>query len=273
MLAWDIETLPVVATTFRLRDAYIPHDNIVENTSLVCASWRYIDHRGEPKSPMRHASIMDDPKRFKKDIYDDKHVIEELHKALSEADVYLYQNGAAFDLKHFNARALYHGLTSVPKKQEIDTLKQARKHFRMDSNRLDYIGRFLGVGEKMDTGGMELWNNITQLKYPPVGKEPDKDLAIKSIKKMIRYNKQDVNLLIDVFKELRPYIDLPNFSLYMGKVTACSHCGGQDIRANGWRYTKATKHRRYWCKSCNKAFDPPRTQGKWIDAEFSRAEA
>ena len=39
----------------------------------------------------------------------------------------------------------------------VDTLKEARKVFKFSSNKLDYIAQYLGVGAKMDTGGIALW--------------------------------------------------------------------------------------------------------------------
>lgn len=268
VLAFDIETLPMIVSTFRLFKANIRQESIIEYTSVFCASWQMLDHMGRPKSGIEAVSITDSP-NWKNNIYNDYHTIKTLRDALLRADVYLYQNGASFDLRIFNARAIYHGFDPIPQKNDIDTLKQARKHFRFDSNKLDYIGRFLKQGEKLDTGGMELWDNIVQYKYPPVGKEPDLDLAEESIKYAIKYNKQDVRLLIKVYEKLRPYITLPNFSLFLGKVIACTHCGGRDFRKNGYRYLRATKYQRYWCNTCSRPFDPPRTQGKYIDAEYS----
>ncbi len=265
VLAFDIETLPMIASTFRLFKANIRQESIIENTSIFCASWRMVDQNGNPKSPVESVTILDDQKRFNRNIYDDEHVVRKLKGALDKADVYLFQNGQAFDLRHFNTRALNHGLDPVPNKQCIDTLKQARKHFRFDSNKLDFMGRFLRQGEKMDTGGMELWDNIIQSKYPPVGKEPDRDLTIKSIKYAEKYCRQDVNLLIKVYKRLRPYITLPNFSLYLGKV-GCNHCGGQHYRFLQWRYNAATKKARCWCYSCKKPFDPPAGIEKYMAA-------
>ena len=92
-----------------------------------------------------------------------------------ESFVLLAHNGDKFDIKKFNAACIKHDLPPVQERQTIDTLKQARKHFRFDSNRLDYLGRFLEVGEKMETGGYTLWNDIVQAKYPEVGKAPDYD--------------------------------------------------------------------------------------------------
>jgi hypothetical protein len=50
---------------------------------------------------------------------------------------------------------LYYMVVDVmPSPKTIDTLKWARKYFNFNSNKLDYIAKYLGVGQKMDTGGL-----------------------------------------------------------------------------------------------------------------------
>jgi len=271
ILAFDIETLPQFGPFWTRFRPIIRQESIIEHTSIFCACWQVVDHNGRPKGAVQSSSILDDPKRFKANIYDDEHVVRELHKAAQEADMYLFQNGISFDLKKLNARIVYYGLEPLPEKQSIDTLRKARQTFGFDSNKLDYMGRYLGVGEKMETGGQQMWDDITQCKYPPVGKEPDFTLTEKTIKYAVKYCKQDVKLLIEVYKKIRPYIKLPVFSTYLNKL-GCIHCGGQEFRKHGFRYTAGGKrHPRYFCRPCNKPFDPPRTQGKWIDGQFEHA--
>lgn len=264
ILAWDVETLPMVAPLWGLFKQNIRQESIVENTALFCACWQTVDQNGDAKSAVQSVSILDDEKRFKRNIYDDEHVVRSLHKALTEADIFLYQNGDKFDLRKFNARAAYYGLDPVPQKQTIDTLKRARQVFALDSNKLDFMGRYFGVGEKMETGGQQLWDNIIQCKYPPVGKKADIELTRKTIKYAVKYCKQDVLLTVKVFKKIRQYIKLPNFSLYLGKI-GCNHCGGQNYRFKQWRYNQTTKKARYWCYSCKKPFDPPAAVAKLME--------
>lgn len=265
VLAWDVETLPMIAPLWGLYKQNVRQESIVENTALFCACWQTVDQHGDAKGPVQSVSILDDDRRFRKNIYDDEHVVRELHKALMDADIYLYQNGDRFDLRKFNARAAYYGLDPVPPKQTIDTLKRAKQVFALDSNKLDFMGRYFGVGEKMETGGQQLWDNIIQCKYPPVGKEPDIELTRKTISYAVKYCKQDVKLLIEVFKRIRPYIKLPTFSLYLAKL-GCIHCGGQDYKKFGTRYTPSGRYQRYWCNTCQRPFDPPRNLAVQLDA-------
>ena len=116
----------------------------------------------------------------------------------------------------------------------------------------------------METGGMDLWDNIIQYKYPPVGKKPDWDVAVKAIKHMVKYNKKDVDLVIDLYNELKPHIDTPNRMLYEGNYDGCPACGSKAYRKHGYAYTKAGRYQRYAClnEACGKKFqDTHRVSG------------
>lgn len=265
-MAFDVENLPNIASTWTLYDTRISHNNIIENQSLISIAWQWLDEK-----TTHSVSLIDDPKRFKRNIYDDYYVAREFHKVLStdQPFVLLAHNGDRFDIRKFNTACIKHGLEPVPERQTIDTLKQARKHFRFDSNRLDYLGRLLEVGEKMETGGYQLWNDIVQAKYPEVGKYPDLDKATQAVKKMVRYNKKDVTLLIDVFEKLKPYINIPNYVLYSGQVVGCTKCGSQDFAFKEWRYNKSKRKRRYYCKTHKGRFDVPDSLQKYYEAALN----
>ena len=252
ILAVDIESLPNIAATFRLWNTTIGHQDIIEDQSIICIAWKWV---GESK--VHITSIADDVKRLKKSVYDDYVPTHEFYKVLNSDEDYvcLAHNGDRFDFKKINTAFIKHGLKPVQERQTIDTLKQARKYFKFDSNKLDYIGRYLEVGEKIQTGGMSLWRDIFQLSYPPYGKEPDFDRCEKALKKMARYNKQDVNLLVSVFEKLKPYIKIPSAPLYNGQFDlVCPSCGGKDFYKHGHRFTQTGKYQAYGCRSCGKRF-------------------
>ena len=256
ILFYDVENLPGVATTFSYFNTSIPHTNIIEHQSLICIAWMWSDEK-----KVHLTSILDDPKRMKRDIYDDSHVAKTFHKVLNtdESFVLCGHNLAGFDVKKVNSAFLRHGLDPVPERQVIDTLKVCRKHFRLDSNRLDYVCRLLGIGEKLETGGMSLWNDIVQWKYPEVGKKADFSVLENALKKMGRYCQKDTKLLKPLLERLEPYMgnDHPNANLYQSNQIGCTHCGSVDFVRAGWRYTRTGKSRRYKCRSCKSRFDPP----------------
>lgn len=223
---WDIETAPLVVTSWGLFKPYLSHNNILEDTTLICAAWKDLDNKTVH-------SVAIDPSNPR----DDRAVVEELREALAESDVLVGHNGDKFDLKTFNARLIYHDLQPLPPSKTIDTLKVARKHFRFTSNRLDYLGEFLGVGRKLHTD-YALWLDILLRKDE------------KALAKMVAYNKQDVLLLQKVYKKLRPYmVNHPNHRLCDGEV--CPICGSKDsLQKRGFRLTQLTKAQAYQCQVC-----------------------
>lgn len=266
ILFFDVENLPNITQTFSLFKTNIPHTNIIEHQSLICVAWQWSNEK-----KVHLTSISDDPKRLK-NIYDDYHVAKEFHKILDtdESFVMCGHNLAGFDIKKVNAAFLRHGLNPVPERQVIDTLKVCRKHFRLDSNRLDYVCRLLGVGEKVETGGMSLWNDIVQAKYPEVGKEADLELRDKALKKMSIYCQHDTRLLKPLLDKLRPFMgrEHPNANAYQNNQIGCTKCGGKDYRKYGFRYmVSGKKHRRYFCNSCQAPFDPPIYLREYYDYE------
>lgn len=231
ILLWDIETSYNVVATFQLRQDYIQPENIIQERHLICAAWKWL---GEKK--IHTTSLLDNPTLFKKDPHNDKHVCEVLHKVLSEADVIVAHNGDKFDIKYVETRMLIHGLSPLPPIIKLDTLKIAKKRFLFNSNKLDYLGKVLGVGRKLRSSN-SLW--LREL-------EGDEE----AIAKMVAYNKGDVALLERVFLKLRPF--MPNHinrELYGGKV-GCPRCGSNKTQSRGTHRNATRSYRRYQCKDC-----------------------
>lgn len=224
ILLWDIETSPLVVTTWDLWPRSISHKNIQEEWNIITAAWKWY---GEKRV---HAVAVDPAKPR-----DDKAVITALHAALSEADVIVAHYGDKFDFPKFKARALFHGLPPLRPVKTIDTKKVASKFFKFTCNRLDYLGRFLGLGQKIDTD-YELWQSVM------AG-------DAKALARMVRYNKQDVVLLEEVYERLRPAMDNhPNEALY-GDVACCPVCGSQKFIKEGLKYNRTRAMQQYRCKA------------------------
>lgn len=237
ILFWDLETTHNIVATFRLfGEDYIPHTNMIQERYIVCASWKWL---GENK--VHSVSTMDDPERFKKNPHDDKHVVIELYKALSEADVIVAHNGDQYDTKFFKGRAIAQGLPPLPPIQSIDTKKVAKKVFLFNSNRLDYLGNFLGVGRKIQTSP-GLWMKIL------IGTDAERR---KAIKEMVVYNKQDVLLLEDVFKKLQPYVENHiNLQLFDPEA-GCPRCGSTHVQSRGEHKAISRTYKRFQCQTCH----------------------
>lgn len=173
----DIETSPNVVLSWRVgRKIDLNYDSILKERAVICAAWSW---GGETKVRTAHW----DSKQ------DDKAVLAPLLEAVNEADEIVYHNGDRFDLPWVRTRCLFHHLRTLPDYKTVDTLKWARQKFYFNSNRLDYLAKFLGLGGKLHTGAA-LWKAVVLDNCP------------KALAKMVRYNVHDVVLLKKVWARL-----------------------------------------------------------------------
>ena len=169
---------------------------------------------------------------------DDLEVCKVLWKLFDDADILVGQNSDRFDIKKMNARFIIHGLGKPSYYASIDTLKVARKHFKFDSNKLDEMGRQLGIGRKIEHEGIDLWEKCMK---------GDK----KAWKKMMKYNVQDVLLLEKLYYKFRPWIDNhPNMGFDGVKEYACPSCGSENVHKKGKRPTRTNMYQRWVCMDC-----------------------
>lgn len=172
----------------------------------------------------------------------DKKMLVEFLKVANEADELVGHNGDKFDLAWIRTRCLHHGVDCFPKYVTVDTLKAARSKFRFNSNRLDYIAKFLGLGQKMGTS-FGLWKEIVLNKCG------------KSLNYMIKYCKGDVVLLEKVYDKMRNHLEV---KAHHGVINekhqyTCPECGGDHIGHIKKRIT-AQGYDRYQrqCLDCGK---------------------
>ena len=232
IILWDIETAHNITATFGMYNVNIPYQGILEEGYMICGAWKELG-----KSQVHAVSVMDDPKRFKKNPNDDYHVVKSLHKLLSGADAIIAHYGDNFDIKYLNTRIAYHGLTPLPDIVQIDTYKMCKAKFKFNCNRLDYVGHYLGVGRKIKTD-INLWLDCRE------GKE-------SAIKKMVKYNKQDVRLLEDVYLKLKPFLPAKvNMNLFGNTKDKCPGCGSYNLQRRGFRRTRKSIFQRYQCNDC-----------------------
>lgn len=224
--AWDIETAPNVVHAHDLvNERPLPTSAIKREKYIICGSWQDV------RKKTVHG-ICVTPAEARRG--DDKRVVKRLHAMISSADAVVAHYGDAFDMRTFNARALKHGLKPIPPVVQIDTWKIARKKFKLNSNRLDYLGQFLGLGRKLSTG-IALWDACM------AG-------SAKALRAMLRYNKQDVRLLTAVYLRLRPYI--PAHVDASGGRGACKNCGEFRLTVQKYPITKNGKKVQYQCQGC-----------------------
>lgn len=222
ILIWDIETSHTIVATFSLWPKYIPHENILQDWSILSVAWKWY---GEDKVHCKYN---------RRDLLDDRDLVKHMIDVVGEADLIIHHNGDKFDLPSLNTRAIKHKLGVVPPIKTLDTLKIARKKFKFISNRLDYIGQFLGEGSKTPHSS-GLWLQILQ------GNR-------RAIKEMAEYNKGDVVLLERIYERFIPYTDSFNHAIFTNGCPKCGKSGGLIKR--GFMYTRTSKKQRYKCENC-----------------------
>ena len=160
------------------------------------------------------------------------------------ADELIAHNGDKFDIKWFNARNVFHSLPPLPKYKTVDTLKIARSNFYFNSNRLDYLGKFL-LGEGKIKTEFDLWKRIVR--------NNDHNAMLD----MIRYCKKDVILLERVWKKLAPYHKPQTHMgvVYGNERWACPSCGSGNVIKSKTRISPAgLKHHQMHCKECSRYY-------------------
>lgn len=231
VLFYDVETsLQPVAVFSLLHNDYISPNSLLGERYIISAAWAWNDKKVES------VSVLDDPKRYKRDPHDDRHVVDVLRKLMMEADVIVHHKGDSFDRPFINTRALFHKLPALPPVASVDTYKVAKANFFLNSNSLNYLGKFLGVGQKIHTEH-ELWLRILN------GER-------KAVEEMVTYNKQDVVLLRKVFEKLQPYCS-NHFNRELLGEEGCPRCGSHNVQSRGYHKALSRTYRRFCCNDCS----------------------
>lgn len=231
ILLFDIESSLSEVLTFEFFDANIPHTNIRTERFIHCISWKFY---GEDK--IYSVSVLDDPKRFKKNPHDDTHVLKVFSEAIKKADALTGHNSNSFDIKMIQGRLLLNGLPPLSNFQSYDTYRIAKKLFRLPSNKLDYLAKVLGLGKKTNNPS-DLWQRAF-------------DGDVKALKQMVKYNRNDVVILEKVFEKLMPHVK--NNPLKRSEEAVCKNpaCGSVQVRLKGTRMTKSGRNQEYCCVLC-----------------------
>lgn len=207
----------------------ISPESIIKERAIICICYKWEDSE-------EVLSFFWDKKQ------NDKKMLQEFIKIANMADEMIGHNGDKFDLAWIRTRCLFHRIDMFPKYTTIDTLKVSRSKFKFNSNKLNYIGKYLGLGEKIHTE-YNLWTEIVLNKNQ------------EAMDKMIEYCKQDVVLLESVYKVMSTHIEpKTHFGvIFGGSKLECPECGSDDLTLQGKIYhASGTCKQRYKCKTCNK---------------------
>lgn len=228
-LFFDVETSPNVGLFWQAGyKQKIDYSNIIKERAIICICYKWEE---EKEVYGIHWSAKQD----------DKKILQEFIEVANQADELVGHNGDKFDLAWIRTRCLHHKIPMFPTYQTIDTLKISRSKFKFNSNRLDYIAKFLGIGGKIKTD-FNLWKDIVLSN------------SGSAMEKMIKYCKKDVILLEKVFKELRGHIEpKTHYGVRFGQDRgSCPECGSDDLLIVRRKATATgIKKIQYQCNTCN----------------------
>jgi uncharacterized protein YprB with RNaseH-like and TPR domain len=176
---------------------------------------------------------------------DDRAILSDIWKDMDAADIIIGHNGDKFDIPTIKTRFATFGMRPPSPFQTIDTLRIARNNFKFKSNKLDDLGRDLGIGRKMAHTGFHLWLGCMQG-------------DLKSWQVMKRYNKRDVLLLEELYYKFLPWARVhPNVN---HNADNCIRCGSDRVRNEGFRFTNLRKKNQRHCLNCGGWFEGSATK-------------
>jgi DNA polymerase elongation subunit (family B) len=226
----DIETSPLLSYTWGLYEQNVI--DLKKEWYIMSMAYSWLEDKKV------NCLALPDFKTYKKDSESDRELVFAIKELLESAEVIVAHNGDQFDIKKINARLIYHGFTPYKPNKSIDTKKIAKKYFNFTSNKLNDLCKYLKIGKKEDTGGFKTWLGCM-------------NGDIKSWNTMIKYNKQDVSLLKDLYNRLKPWIEShPNMNVLCETKDKCPKCLSSKVQKRGFGLNISTRYQRYQCQSC-----------------------
>lgn len=233
MLALDIETSPILAYVWGLRDQFITPGQISKDWYILAYGAKWVGEKKvfyEDARNRRHG--------------DDRALLGSLWKLMNEADIILTQNGEQFDAKKINARFMLNGFKPPKPYLHYDTLKLVRKVAGFSSNRLEYLTDKFCVKHKKTSHkkypGLVLWLECLK---------GNKD-AWNELKK---YNIKDVLSTEELYTKIKAWApeSMPKLFELTDAEKECGTCGYVGAMVLGKpRRTKKYKYQQNSCPKC-----------------------
>lgn len=212
------------------QSGWINPGQIIEPARTICFAWKWLGESGTSFAAEWKGGH--------------RKMVKKAHEVLDEADYVVGWNSKGFDCKHLRTEFIKAGLTPPSPHRDLDLMVVAKRNFGFMSNRLSYVAQELGAGEKLATGGSDLWRSLRNAKG-----EELKNARIK----MEEYNKQDVLLTEEMYYIMLPWVDGLNVPLYRQTVdVACSNCGSDNIHYRGIQVAATRSYQRFQCQVCGK---------------------
>lgn len=229
-LFWDIETSPNVVLSWRVgHKVNLDSENILKERAVICIGYKW---ENQPAKVLTWDKSQDDGPMLRKFL-----------QIANEADELVAHNGDSFDLPWFLTRCAFHQIPTFPSYKTVDTLQWARRKFYFNSNRLNYLAQYLGMGSKIKTE-FGLWKSIVL----------DKDS--KALKRMADYCARDVELLEQVWARLSALVPHKTHAGVMsgGLRWQCPHCSSHLVKPVKDKTTAAGRRQKLMQCSCGKFY-------------------
>ena len=245
ILLLDLETSPNISPVWDVYNPHIDVSKLIGSSYTLCWAAQWLD--GEEVMWMR---------AYGKNGRYRKGMLRIIHRLLDSADAVVHYNGSRFDIPTLNKEFLLHGMLRPSPYKEIDLLRTIRAQFRFTSNKLDYVCKQLGIGEKVKHKGLELWLECM-----------NDDKA--AWKEMETYNKHDVVILEKLYYRLLPWLKThTNYSLHTGSLV-CPNCGSRKHQKRGFATTTGGCYQRYQCQGCGAWFRGSKQVKKGVERMVS----
>lgn len=134
-----------------------------------------------------------------------------------------------------NREFLKHKLEPPSPYKQIDLYRVCKGAFRFESNKLKAILKELGLENKLEHEGFQLWVDCM-------------DGKPSAWKKMRAYNRNDVAILEPLYERLRPWID--KHPALAGLGLACPKCGSGNAQRRGVTVATSQTYTRFQCQDC-----------------------
>jgi DNA polymerase elongation subunit (family B) len=233
----DIETFPLSAFAWGTRKVYIANNQVITPPGVLSFAAEWYE---KPHDRVFYSLWADGQRGMAEAAWDLMH----------EADAVITYNGDRFDLPWFNTLWIESGVAAdrgfPAEPATIDLYKTVRSKLRLHSNKLEHVTKWLGVKQKIQTGGFDLWTGC-------MNADP------RAQAKMERYNRNDVTIMRKVYEALRPLMRThPNTNVIDGTEDRCPACKSARRKKDGTRPTLTRRYQRYRCLDCKRTYSDSR---------------
>ncbi len=223
-LVFDIETSPIKAFVWGLKDQNISLSQIIEDWEVLAWGAKWLDKETVAYQDRRNCS--------------EKRLLRGIWKLLDEADIVITQNGKSFDSRKLNARFIHYGMLPPKPYRHIDTYLVAKGAADFTSNKLEYLTDKLCKKYKKTSHqkfpGMSLWKECMKGNLAAWNEMKD-------------YNIGDVRSTEELYNVLKAW-GPKNMPSVFQVPSKCKICGSETQR-RGFDKSGKTVLQRLRCKS------------------------